>query len=233
MDDMLTMQVWHQSGYSIITVAGEIDIATAPELRERLAALADSGRPVIADLDQVSFIDVAGLRALAAAARLAAACGGSLHVVSAQHQVRRIFALTGLDRQLPLTRTRAGALAGQAAGPGGSTSAGQPAPSGGNGAGTRQERTPAVSEHRADIQQLSSLPSGFPGTGMAPGIPLTGCPEAADGLPGADHCERREVKVISDERRKRIHVLRRRTRPRRVRRGLRAARWPGRAAARR
>jgi len=34
----------------------------------------------------------------------------------------------------------------------------------------------AVSEHRADIQQLSSLSSGFPGTGMAPGIPLTGCP---------------------------------------------------------
>jgi anti-sigma B factor antagonist len=116
MDDMLTMQVRHQSGYSIITVAGEIDIATAPELRERLAALADSGRPVIADLDQVSFIDVTGLRALAAAARLAAACGGGLHVVSAQQQVRRIFALTGLDRQLPLARTRAEALAGLTAG---------------------------------------------------------------------------------------------------------------------
>jgi len=112
MDDMLTMQVWHQSGYSIITVAGEIDIVTAPGLRERLAVLADSGRPVIADLDQVSFIDAAGLHVLAAAARLAAARGGSLHVVSAQHQVRRIFALTGLDRQLPLTRTRAEALAG-------------------------------------------------------------------------------------------------------------------------
>jgi anti-sigma B factor antagonist len=116
MDDMLTMQVWHQSGYSIITVAGEIDIVTVPGLRERLAVLADSGRPVIADLDQVSFIDAAGLHALAAAARLAAARGGSLHVVSAQHQVRRIFALTGLDRQLPLARTLAGALAGLPAG---------------------------------------------------------------------------------------------------------------------
>jgi anti-sigma B factor antagonist len=116
MDDMLSMQVWHQHGYSIITVAGEIDMVTAPELRERLAVLADSGRPMIADLDQVSFIDAAGLHVLAAAARLAAARGGSLHVVSAQHQVRRIFTLTGLDGQLPLARTLAEALAGLPAG---------------------------------------------------------------------------------------------------------------------
>jgi anti-sigma B factor antagonist len=116
MDDALVVQVRLQGGSTVIAVAGEIDIATAPQLGHYLAALAGSGRPVIADLDQVSFIDAAGLHVLAAAARLAAARGGSLHVVSAQHQVRRIFALTGLDRQLPLARTRAGALAGLPAG---------------------------------------------------------------------------------------------------------------------
>jgi anti-sigma B factor antagonist len=116
-DDALSVQVRLQPGYSIITVAGEVDIATAPRLRELLAALARSGRPVIADLDQVTFIDAAGLRVLAAAARQAAAHGGSLHVISARHQVRQVFALTGLDRQIPLARTGAEALAGLPAAP--------------------------------------------------------------------------------------------------------------------
>ena len=112
MDDMMVVQVRLQGGYTVITVAGEVDIATAPQLGHHLAALAGSGRPVIADLDQVSFIDAAGLRVLSAAARQAAAAGGSLHVVSGRYQVRRVFALTGLDRQIPLARTLAGALAG-------------------------------------------------------------------------------------------------------------------------
>ena len=94
MDDMLVVQVRLQPGYAVSTVAGEVDIATAPQLGQHLAALAGSGRPVIADLDQVSFIDAAGLRVLAAAARQAADSGGSLHVVSARYQVRRVFALT-------------------------------------------------------------------------------------------------------------------------------------------
>ena len=72
---------------------------------------------MIADLTDVTFIDVAGLRVLAGAAGKAAAGGGSLHVVSGRYQVRRIFALTGLDRQILLARTRAEALAARPAGP--------------------------------------------------------------------------------------------------------------------
>jgi anti-sigma B factor antagonist len=104
-DGTLAVQVRRQPGYSIVTVAAEADIVSAPRLRERLAALAGAGRPVIADLGQVSFIDAAGLRVLATAARQAAGSGGSLHVVSDRYQVLRIFALTGLDRQIPLART--------------------------------------------------------------------------------------------------------------------------------
>src|SRR5207245_9294651 len=101
MDDMMVVQVRLQGRYTLITVAGEVDIATAPRLGHHLAALAGSGRPVIADLDQVSFIDAAGLRVLAAAARQAAAAGGSLHVVPGRYQVRRAFAPPGLHRPVP------------------------------------------------------------------------------------------------------------------------------------
>ena len=87
------------------TVAGEIDIATATRLRERLFELAAGGRPLVADLDQVRFIDSAGLSALVGAAKRAAAHGGSLHVVCARPQIRQLFRLTGLDRRLMPART--------------------------------------------------------------------------------------------------------------------------------
>jgi anti-anti-sigma factor len=111
MDQALTIGVRHQGRHVLITVAGEIDIATVAQLRDRLAPAAASGRPVIADLTGVTFLDAAGLGVLAGAAAKAAAGGGSLHVAAARHQVRRLFAITGLDRQIPLARTPAQALA--------------------------------------------------------------------------------------------------------------------------
>jgi anti-sigma B factor antagonist len=106
MDDYgLTVEVRQELGHVLVTVAGEVDIATVPRLRERLAAPAASGRPLIVDLDRVAFIDAAGLGVLASAARRAAALGVSLHAVCARHHVRRLFTITGLDRQIPLART--------------------------------------------------------------------------------------------------------------------------------
>jgi anti-sigma B factor antagonist len=110
MGKALTIQARHEPGYVIVTVAGEVDIATADGLRDRLCALAAGGLPLVADLDQVSFIDATGLGALAGAARLAAARGVSLHVVCAQSRTRRLFRITGLDRQIPLARDLAEAL---------------------------------------------------------------------------------------------------------------------------
>jgi anti-sigma B factor antagonist len=110
MDKALTIQARREPGYVVVTVAGEVDIATVARLRERLAALAAGGLPLVADLDQVSFIDATGLGALAGAARRAAAHGASLHVVCARPQTRRLFRVTGLDRQIPLVRDLAEAL---------------------------------------------------------------------------------------------------------------------------
>jgi anti-sigma B factor antagonist len=56
----------------------------------------------VADLNRVSFIDAAGLGTLAGAARRAAAHGGSLRVVCARPQIRRLFGVTGLDQAVPL-----------------------------------------------------------------------------------------------------------------------------------
>ena len=105
MGEALTIEARHERGYPVVTVAGEVDIATAARLRERLFELAGDGRPLVADLDQVRFIDSAGLSALVGAANRAAAHGGSLHVVCARPRVRQLFRLTGLDRRLPPARS--------------------------------------------------------------------------------------------------------------------------------
>ena len=100
MGEALTIEARHERGYPVVTVAGEIDIATAAWLRERLSGLAAGGRPLVAGLDQVRFIDSAGLAAPASAANRAAAHGGSLHVVCARPRIRQLFRLTGPDRRL-------------------------------------------------------------------------------------------------------------------------------------
>jgi len=107
----LTIRARREPGYVIVAVAGEVDIATVARLRERLSVLAAAGVPLVADLDQVSFIDATGLGALVGAAREAAAHGTSLHVVCTRPQTRRLFRVTGLDRQIPLARDLAEVLA--------------------------------------------------------------------------------------------------------------------------
>jgi anti-anti-sigma factor len=57
---------------------------------------------LIVELDQVSFIDSAGLGVLAGTVRQAAAYGGSLRVVCARPQVRQLFRLAGLQDRVPL-----------------------------------------------------------------------------------------------------------------------------------
>lgn len=105
MDHMLTLETRHEPGCAIVTVAGEIDISTVTALRECLLELAASGHPLVADLDQVTFIDASGLNVLVAAANRAAAHGGGLHVVCARPGIRHLFRVTGLNCRMALART--------------------------------------------------------------------------------------------------------------------------------
>ncbi len=111
MDEVLIIRVRDEPGHTITTVAGEIDIATVGRLRTRLAWLAAAGRPLVLDLDLVTFIEAAGLNVLAGAARRAAARRSSLHVASSREQLWRLTRITGLDDQVLLARTLGEALA--------------------------------------------------------------------------------------------------------------------------
>jgi anti-sigma B factor antagonist len=115
MGDPLTIEVRREQDYVIVTAAGEIDISTVTRMRECLFELAASGRPLVADLDQVSFIDSTGLAALVGTAKRATACGGSLHAVCGRPNIRQLFRITGLDCAVPLASTLDEALGALAA----------------------------------------------------------------------------------------------------------------------
>jgi anti-anti-sigma factor len=53
MGEELTIEARHERGYPVVTVAGEIDIATAARLRERLFELAAAGRPGCRSISRV------------------------------------------------------------------------------------------------------------------------------------------------------------------------------------
>src|SRR5213082_3358248 len=98
MDGTLDITLRNEGGVVIAAVTGEIDISTVAQLRERLYELADNGGTLIVDLNQVTFIDSAGLGALVGTARRVAAHGGSLHAVCSQPQPRKLLWMTGVNR---------------------------------------------------------------------------------------------------------------------------------------
>jgi len=110
MGDELSVTVRRERGVVIAEVTGVMDMSTVAGLRERLFGLADSGHPLIVDLNRISFIDSAGLGVLVGAARRAGVHGSSLHAVCSRPQTRKLLWLTGVDRRIPLTATVDGAL---------------------------------------------------------------------------------------------------------------------------
>ncbi|QKG24308.1 STAS domain-containing protein [Actinomadura verrucosospora] len=97
------------AGHTLIALGGELDIASAPSLRERLrVALIDAGPHVVIDLSGVTFCDVSGL-ALLIGARRRIGPGGTLVLAGPRPQMVRLLHVTGLDRAFAV-RPAGGAL---------------------------------------------------------------------------------------------------------------------------
>lgn len=94
----------------LVTVSGEIDLASAPKLEAAL--LEETDRTVIVDLREVGFMDSTGLRSLLAGQEAVAEGGGRMILVFEDGPVERILDLTGLaDRFEVLDSVEAAARA--------------------------------------------------------------------------------------------------------------------------
>jgi len=96
---------------AVVTVGGEIDLVTAPELGEVVGGVLERGPGVlVVDLRAVEFLSSSGLQVLAGAHRRLDA--GALRVVSTSTITSRPFTTTGLDEWIGLFPTVDHALAG-------------------------------------------------------------------------------------------------------------------------
>ncbi len=96
----------------MLDVAGEVDVYSAPTLRERLAELLEATEPdVIVNLTEVTFLDSTGIGTLVAALNRAVALGGTLLLVCDHERLLKLFRITGLDSVFSIHPTVEAALA--------------------------------------------------------------------------------------------------------------------------
>jgi len=87
------------NGVSSVSVAGEIDLSNAPELKEALTGIIDAGaHSVLVDLSDATFIDSTTLGVLMGAVKRVRPGGGELAIVCHDQNIRKIFEITLLDR---------------------------------------------------------------------------------------------------------------------------------------
>ncbi len=103
----------------IVAVTGEIDLFTAPEFKQRVAAPIDAGRSrVIVDLTATTFIDSSSLGVLIGAHRRLRRHDGSLVIVCTNDAISKTFRITGLDSVFTIVGSLEEALDGDAVGAG-------------------------------------------------------------------------------------------------------------------
>jgi anti-sigma B factor antagonist len=87
---------------AVVRITGELDVATAPLLRERVRELAVKGAVhVIIDMSGLVFLDSTGLGALVGCLKRLRTRDGSLTLVIGSEHILRLFHITGLVRVLP------------------------------------------------------------------------------------------------------------------------------------
>ena len=89
-------------GYQVISLAGELDIATAEQAYSYISEVIDGRQaPVSVDLSGLTFCDASGLGVLARIARHARQAGRQLSLTAARPSLLKIMRITGLDRAFP------------------------------------------------------------------------------------------------------------------------------------
>jgi anti-sigma B factor antagonist len=88
---------------TVLEVAGEVDVYTAPKLREKLVELVGEGHHhLVVDMTKVEFLDSTGLGVLVGGLKRVRSHEGSLALVCNQERILKIFRITGLTKVFPI-----------------------------------------------------------------------------------------------------------------------------------
>jgi anti-sigma B factor antagonist len=103
-------------GNYVISLAGEVDLYTAPEFKQQLLeVIAQGAQSVVVDFTDTTFIDSTTLGVLVGGVKRLRSNDGQLSLVCSDRNITKIFEITGLDRVFTIYSTRDEAVA-QAAG---------------------------------------------------------------------------------------------------------------------
>ena len=113
MIDLRTKSELFDDGTYVVSVSGELDLHSAPQLESELAGLHEKNvRSVIVDLTECEFIDSTALGLLVNANERLDGAQAKFSIVTDDRNIRRIFEITGLDRVLTIHQTRVVAMNG-------------------------------------------------------------------------------------------------------------------------
>jgi anti-sigma B factor antagonist len=101
-----------ESSY-VISLAGEVDLYTAPEFKQQLLEVINQGaKEVVVDFSNTTFIDSTTLGVLVGGVKRLRTNDGQLSLVSNDRNITKIFEITGLDRVFTIYGSRDEAVAG-------------------------------------------------------------------------------------------------------------------------
>ncbi len=96
---------------TVLAVRGEVDVYTAPKLREKLVELVAQGRhTIVVDLEGVDFLDSTGLGVLVGGLKRARSHDGDLVLVCTHQRIIKVFEITGLTKVFTIHDSREAAL---------------------------------------------------------------------------------------------------------------------------
>ncbi len=97
----------------VVSLSGEIDVYSAPKLRQALLELVDKGaNHIVVDMSKVDFLDSTGLGVLVGGLKRVKANDGTLSIVAPQEKTLKIFEITGLTAVFPIHDSLDSATAG-------------------------------------------------------------------------------------------------------------------------
>ena len=106
MAENLVLETDDRGDITVVSVKGEVDLYTAPSLKERVADLVSAGRSRLAvDLSGVEFMDSTGLGVLIGGLKRCKEAGGSLALIAPREPVTKVLAITGLDKVFSVHET--------------------------------------------------------------------------------------------------------------------------------
>ncbi|HOK54083.1 MAG TPA: STAS domain-containing protein [Armatimonadota bacterium] len=88
-----------ENGVPVIKLEGEVDVYTAPQLKQQMISLLESGtKQIVIDLTKVEYFDSTALGVLIGGLKRMRERDGNLSLICPNPRIRRVFEITGLDK---------------------------------------------------------------------------------------------------------------------------------------